>query len=233
MMKYAIMSDIHGNLEAFKAAVSDARKRGCGMMVCLGDLTGYGDRSRECVDFAMKTMDVCLMGNHDIVCCGKEEPLEFASNRNFDADIEAGRSLGAEAKAWLSARPYVWGRSEFTCAHSEFSSPSDWFYILQPKDAWQSLWTRSEQILFVGHTHIPRLMKIPADKVRQAQSFDEKEAMAGMMGLKEIKSKSCKIVPGARYVVNVGSVGLPRKGSRSSYCVYDSRNHELQLVYLK
>ena len=74
MMKYAIMSDIHGNLEAFKAAVSDARKRGCGMMVCLGDLTGYGDRSRECVDFAMKTMDVCLMGNHDIVCCGKEEP---------------------------------------------------------------------------------------------------------------------------------------------------------------
>ena len=41
MMKYAIMSDIHGNLEAFKAAVSDARKRGCGMMVCLGDLTGY------------------------------------------------------------------------------------------------------------------------------------------------------------------------------------------------
>lgn len=106
-MKYAIMSDIHGNLEAFKAAVSDARKRGCGMMVCLGDLTGYGDQSRECVDFAMKTMDVCLMGNHD------------------------------------------------------------------------------------------------------------------------------KIVPGARYVVNVGSVGLPRKGSRASYCVYDSRNHELQLVYLK
>ena len=140
---------------------------------------------------------------------------------------------GDGERAWLSARPYVWGRSEFACAHSEFSSPSDWFYILQPKDAWQSLWTRSEQILFVGHTHIPRLMKIPADKVRQAQSFDEKEAMAGMMGLKEIKSKSCKIVPVARYVVNVGSVGLPRKGSRASYCVYDSRNHELQLVYLK
>lgn len=232
-MKYAIMSDIHGNLKAFKAAVADARKRGCGMMVCLGDLTGYGDQSLECVDFAMKTMDVCLMGNHDIVCCGKEEPLEFASNRNFDADLEAGRGLSAEAKAWLSSRPYVCSRPEFACAHSEFSSPSDWFYILQPKDAWQSLWTRSEQILFVGHTHIPRLMKIPANKVKQAQSFDEKEAIAGMMGLKEIKSKSCKIVPGARYVVNVGSVGLPRKGSRASYCVYDSRNCRLQLVFFK
>ena len=175
-MKYAIMSDIHGNLEAFRRAVADARKWKCRKIICLGDLTGYGKQSKECVDFAMKTMDVCLMGNHDIVCCGKEEPLEFASNRNFDADIEAGRSLGAKAKAWLSSRPYVWSRPEFACAHSEFSSPSDWFYILQPKDAWQSLWTRSEQILFVGHTHIPRLMKIPADKVRQAQSFDEKEA---------------------------------------------------------
>ena len=179
MMKYAIMSDIHGNLEAFKAAVSDARKWGCGMMVCLGDLTGYGAQSRACVDFAMKTMDVCLMGNHDIVCCGKEEPLEFASNRNFDADIEARHRLSAEAKSWLSARPYVWSQPEFACAHSEFSSPSDWFYILKPKDAWQSLWTRSEQILFVGHTHIPRLMKIPANKVKQSQSFDEEEALLG------------------------------------------------------
>jgi Icc-related predicted phosphoesterase len=59
MMKYAIMSDIHGNLEAFKAAVSDARKRGCGMMVCLGDLTGYGDRSRECVMSSMLEASVC------------------------------------------------------------------------------------------------------------------------------------------------------------------------------
>lgn len=59
MMKYAIMSDIHGNLEAFKAAVSDARNRGCGMMVCLGDLTGYGDRSRECVMSSMSEASVC------------------------------------------------------------------------------------------------------------------------------------------------------------------------------
>ena len=53
-----------------------------------------------------------------------------------------------------------------------------------------------------------------------------------MMGLKEIKSRSCKIAPGARYVVNVGSVGLPRKGSRASYCIYDSRNGSIKLMFL-
>ena len=66
-MKYAIMSDIHGNLEAFAEAVADARKRECQRIICLGDLTGYGFKSKVWVRFAMKTVDVCLMGNHDVV----------------------------------------------------------------------------------------------------------------------------------------------------------------------
>ena len=45
-MKYAIMSDIHGNLEAFKRAVADAKKRKCKKIICLGDLTGYGKQSK-------------------------------------------------------------------------------------------------------------------------------------------------------------------------------------------
>jgi predicted phosphodiesterase len=57
-MKYAIMSDIHGNLGAFKRAVADAKRRRCKKIICLGDLTGYSTQSKECVDFAMKTMDV-------------------------------------------------------------------------------------------------------------------------------------------------------------------------------
>ena len=64
-MKYAIMSDIHGNLEAFRRAVADARKRKCRKIICLGDLTGYGKQSKECVDYAMQNVDMCLMGNHD------------------------------------------------------------------------------------------------------------------------------------------------------------------------
>ena len=52
-MKYAVISDIHGNTNAFKAALLDAKKRGCGKVVCLGDLTGYGDDSLGCVKLAM------------------------------------------------------------------------------------------------------------------------------------------------------------------------------------
>ena len=53
-IKYAIMSDIHGNLGAFKRAVADAKKRKCQKIICLGDLTGYGKQSKECVEYAMQ-----------------------------------------------------------------------------------------------------------------------------------------------------------------------------------
>ena len=216
---------------AFKRAVANAKKRKCQKIICLGDLTGYGKQSKECVDFAMRTTDVCLMGNHDIVCCGKESPLEFASNRNFDIDLAVRKLLTPEQKAWLSARPYVCCGHGFACVHSEFSSPSDWFYIMTPQDAWQSLWTRSEQVLFVGHTHIPFIMKQPADKVRLSRSFDEDEAIRGMRGLVLLKTSSCVISSGARYVVNVGSVGIPRQGSPLTYCIFDTQARTIKHVH--
>jgi len=232
IMKYAIISDIHGNLPAFKRAVADAKKRKCQKIICLGDLTGYGKQSKECVDFAMSHVDICLMGNHDIVSCGKEDPIEFASNRNFDIDVSARKLLAPEQKAWLSERPYVCRCPLFACAHGEFSSPSSWFYIHKPKDAWQSLWNRSEQVLFVGHTHVPFIMKQPTDKVKMSRSFDEDEAIKGMKGLTMLKTPNCAVSPGARYVVNVGSVGMPRQGSPATYCTFDTVAKRIQLVRL-
>ena len=184
-MKYAIISDVHGNLAAFKAALADAKKRGCGKIVCLGDLTGYGDDSVGCVKLAMKRVDVCLMGNHDSACCGKEDPFEVAMIRNYDVDV-ATRELLSD-----------------------------------------------EQILFVGHTHSPLLMKMPAESVRKMKSFDESEAQEGLHGLKVVKGRSCTISPGARYVINVGSIGLPREGSKPTYAIYDATAKKVLLVTVK
>ena len=56
-MKFALMSDIHGNLEAFKRAVADAKKRKCKKIICLGDLTGYGKQSKACIEYAMRNVE--------------------------------------------------------------------------------------------------------------------------------------------------------------------------------
>ena len=203
-MKYAIVSDIHGNLAALKAALADARTRGCEKFVCLGDLTGYGDEAVACVELARKTFDVCLMGNHDSACCGLEHPEIVKLVRSYEKDVAAREQLSADAMKWLSERPYTFATKLFACAHSEFAAPKDWNYIELPPNAWPSLWTRKEQILFVGHTHVPVIMAMGPESVRLSRSFDEQEMLAGMRGLKALTKTSGLVKPGVRYVVNDG-----------------------------
>jgi predicted phosphodiesterase len=62
----AILSDIHGNLEALTAVLADIQNYGVSEIYNLGDTLGYGPNPAECLDLAM-TMDVVLLGNHDIV----------------------------------------------------------------------------------------------------------------------------------------------------------------------
>ena len=231
-MKYAIISDIHGNTNAFNAALLDAKKRGCGKVVCLGDLTGYGDDSLGCVKLAMARLDVCLMGNHDSACCGKEAPFEVSMIRNYAVDVATRNLLGEEQMTWLRDRPYVWVGPGFACTHGEFSGPSGWGYITRPSDAWSSLWSRDEQVLFVGHTHVPLIMMMSAESARKMKSIDEAEANEGIRGLKVVKATACAIKPGARYVINVGSIGRPREGSKATYAVFDTGAKKVSLVAL-
>ena len=139
-IKYAIMSDIHGNLGAFKRAVADAKKRKCQKIICL----------KECVEYAMQNVDMCLMGNHDSACCELEDPDAVAENRNFDVDVATRRLLTFGQMAWLMARPHIWCCPAFACTHGDFTSPKEWLYIVDPKDARPSLLYRSEPVLFVA-----------------------------------------------------------------------------------
>jgi hypothetical protein len=75
-------------------------------------------------------------------------------------------------------------------------------------------------------------MKISAEDAELARSFDEDDMARGLRGLKEIGPKSCTVSGGARYVVNVGSVGLPREGACGTYCTYDVPSGILQFVFL-
>ena len=229
-MKYAIISDIHGNLAAFKWTLADARKRECEKIICLGDLTGYGKQSVECVELAMKEVDVCLMGNHDSACCGKENPLELIFNRNYDVDVATRDLLDRRQMEWLRERPYVMQRKGFACTHGEFTRPKEWGYIINPVDAWLSLRAMSEPVLFVGHSHVPVIMKLSAADAKKAKSMDQKIAIEGLSGLSLAKAGSFVVERGTRYVVNVGSVGLPRMGSKATYVIYDDKAKSVDLI---
>jgi predicted phosphodiesterase len=61
----AIISDIHGNLEAFTAVLADIREQGVQEIYCLGDIIGYGPNPRECIDLVMQHCAAVILGNHD------------------------------------------------------------------------------------------------------------------------------------------------------------------------
>ena len=64
-MRRALISDIHGNLEALEAVLDDIKAQGISEIYCLGDIIGYGPNPRECIDLVMENCQVTLLGNHD------------------------------------------------------------------------------------------------------------------------------------------------------------------------
>jgi hypothetical protein len=78
--------------------------------------------------------------------------------------------------------------------------------VIDPHEALPSWQATSEQLLFVGHSHLPGIYVIGASG---APHF--------------VDPCDFQLEDGKRYIVNPGSVGYPRAGDcRSSYCIYDA-----------
>src|SRR5580698_8748649 len=79
---FAIVSDIHGNLEAFTAVLAEIDKRQIQHIVCLGDIVGYGPNPMECLDLVAARCRAALMGKHDF----------DVLYESFDFNIGAGQA---------------------------------------------------------------------------------------------------------------------------------------------
>lgn len=65
-MKIAIISDIHGNLEALKATLKDIEKRKVDKIICLGDIIAKGVHPKECIELIREKCEIVLQGNCDL-----------------------------------------------------------------------------------------------------------------------------------------------------------------------
>ena len=64
-MKYAIIADIHANLDAFQVVLEDIKLQKCTHVACLGDIVGYGANPKECLDIVRGMNIPTVKGNHD------------------------------------------------------------------------------------------------------------------------------------------------------------------------
>jgi predicted phosphodiesterase len=211
-MRYAIVSDIHANLGAWKTALADIADMKVDRIICLGDVVGYGAEPVEVLESVHRKAFAVLMGNHDAAVCGKMDPQVFTS-RAQQAVRRHREQVSEKGLNWLSQLPLVLNAPRFRCAHGDFSAPAAYNYILDAEEALPSWQSASEQLLFVGHTHCPGIHVIGKSGTPHA-----------------LPSGDFTLEKGKRYIVNPGSVGYPRlREGRSTYCIFD--DHAQTVVF--
>lgn len=214
-MRYAIVSDIHANFEAWKTVLKDIADMKADKIICLGDVVGYGPNPVEVLESVYRIVENTVMGNHDAALCGIADPNTF-SPRAKTAVLRHREQISQAGLSWLRSLPAELALSGFRCTHGDFSAPKEFRYIISPEEALPSWAVTQEQLLFVGHSHLPGIYVIGASGVPHF-----------------VEPCDFELENGKRYIVNPGSVGYPRAGDfRSSYCLFDDGTKALSFRQL-
>jgi predicted phosphodiesterase len=152
--KYALISDIHGNLEALRAVLDDIKKQGCTHVACLGDIVGYNANPKECLDIIQAMNIPSIKGNHDEYC-SNDNPLEDFNPLGAKVIAWTRKQLTADDKKWLSELEYVRLVAGFTIVHATLDGPQRWGYVFENLAATASFACQSTPVCFFGHTHVP------------------------------------------------------------------------------
>lgn len=199
----AVISDIHGNLEALDAVLADARREEVDAIVCLGDVVGYGADPNACLERVRAEAKATVLGNHDAAACNPRLADNF--NEVARAAIAWTRqTLTPDNLEVLQHLPYDFVEADTRYVHASPDEPAGWHYILTEQEAWNAFEACAEPVCFVGHSHVPLrvLMRRGRLVVAEADVVD--------------------IGPDERALLNVGSVGQPRDGDwRASYALWD------------
>ncbi len=209
-MKYAIIADIHGNLEAFQTVLDDIKEQGCTHIACLGDVVGYGANPKECLD-AVRAMNIPVVkGNHDEMCSVEDE-MEGFNPAAAEAVLWTRQQLTADDKQWLRDLRYMRPVASFTIVHATLDVPERWGYVFDKLAAAASFTYQNTAVCFFGHTHVP--VAFIRDSVVRGGTYSK-----------------FKVEPGRKYFVNVGSIGQPRDNNpKAAYVVYDMIESTIEL----
>jgi predicted phosphodiesterase len=204
-----VLSDIHANLAALEAVLTDARNVGYDAVWCLGDIVGYGPEPDACVEQVRLLAPISVVGNHDWAVLGRMDLNDF--NPEASRVVLWTRDhLSAENLAWLatlSSQPLVWG--DYTLTHGSPRNPI-WEYIHNPGIALHNLAYLGTGSCLVGHTHVPILF------VLQAETGDVR-VLTPKPGVPVVLWKH------GRAILNPGSVGQPRDNDpRAAYAILDT-----------
>ena len=218
-MKRAILSDIHGNLEALHAVLADIESQRVDEIICLGDIVGYGPNPGECVDEAGQ-FRLTVLGNHDQGALFDPEGFSSSAERAIfwtRQQLESGDPEQARKRMnFLCELPRCHRDNGLLFVHGSARNPLNEYVF--PEDVYnarkiEKIFSLVPQYCFQGHTHVPGVF---TDDGR----FFSPRDLGDQYTLGDKKA-----------MINVGSVGQPRDGDyRSSYVILDGKRLQFRRV---
>lgn len=213
-MRFAVLTDIHANREAFEAVLADAAARGVDRFALLGDVVGYGPDPEWCVDKAADLVAVgavCIQGNHDSAAAGGLESL--GPNARQAMDWTRARLTDGH-RAFLAGLPLTEKVQDVLFVHASANDPGAWLYVTSASMARGAFRSCEARVILCGHVHVPLLA-----------SSD----LAGVVRVQEFRmALPIPLIRSRRWLAVVGAVGQPRNGiAQAGYALLDTGTNEL------
>jgi len=210
-MRYGIISDIHGNLEALQAVLRECKLNRVQVLLCPGDIVGYGANPKECLGVIRQFKIITVAGNHDWAVGGRLDFSHFTDDGR--AAIEWTRTqISMEDIAFLNALELTVKNKDCVLVHASLYLPHEFRYMTNVSKAIESFQLLDVPVCFIGHTHVPGVY-VQAD----GKFYN-------------LDNSTIEIQLQYKYMVNVGSVGQPRDGNpMASFCIYDTQLQTIEL----
>jgi predicted phosphodiesterase len=211
-VRYAIISDVHGNIESLERAFSLMEPED--QVLCLGDIVGYGPNPNECIALLRTRLQHAVLGNHDLAAL-ENFGVEYFNDAARAAIAWTQKVLNEESRAWLNSLSYEIRYPDFLMVHG---APVNYFeYILDKRTASKAFALTDAPLVFIGHTHIAEYWVSQAD---------------GTVGHRHMQhGGELRLEEGRRYIVDVGSIGQPRDlNPEASFVFYDPQSRKVEWV---
>ncbi len=251
-MRYGIFSDIHGNLEALEAIIDAFKNEHIDVYLSCGDIVGYGANPHECIEIVKALPAQTIAGNHDWAVIDKADLNDFNEVAQQAIDWTK-RQINKADREFLEQLDLVFRNDHLIIVHGTLKDPERFDYLIYGHQAEEMLGALDRPVCFVGHTHIPMMIKgregpfDPNSELENNPLFEgsrseifhplgealtiDQRFLNRSWGFEVLETAEIKIGSAEKVIVNVGSVGQPRdKNPMACYCVYD---HQTQVIQVK
>lgn len=242
-MKYLVITDIHGNLEALNTLLIneglitnssplEINKEEAAKLLVLGDIIGYGPYPEECLNLIRKLTNYVIVGNHEEAFRNPNIVNRFNSMAK-ESYLLTKEMISEDSINYLKGLTYTLVKDEVFLAHGTPFKPEEFNYLRQgdigtvsPSLNFIALEKKGADICFIGHSHMPGIMAKKKDKFLKGEEKTSDE----VIWLDYENEREVFLDPNSLYIVNPGSLGQPRNGIQNAqYCIYDDVNYSITM----